>query len=398
MSCDGRAVSAPGGVWKDLVGQDHVVAQLARATDAGAAALAGAFGTGMTHAWLFTGPPGSGRSVAARSFAAALQCHDGGCGGCRSCTSVLAGRSADVETVGTSLLSHGVRDMRELVTRAARHPVGGRWQIILLEDADRLTEHAGNALLKAIEEPTPRTVWLLCAPTVEDVLPTIRSRCRVVVLRTPPIDAVAEVLVRRDGVDHAMAAFAARAAQGHVGRARRLATDEQARLRRSAVLRIPGSLTTLDACLTAAADLIDATSEEARESTADLDTKETAELSRALGAGTTGRGLPAGAAAQLKDLEKGHRTRAKRTQRDALDRALVDLASFYRDVLVVQLGSAAALINEELRPQVMSEASAGEPQRTLRRIEAVLACREAIELNVAPLLAVEAMTVAVRAG
>ena len=230
---------AAAGVWADLVGQAPTVAILRTAVAAATDAAGGTARPGMTHAWLFTGPPGSGRSTAARAFAAALQCPDQGCGHCPACHTVLAGTHADVDIINTRLLSIGVKDARALVARAARHPAGGRWQVMIVEDADRLTEQAGNALLKAIEEPTPRTIWLLCAPSIDDVLPTIRSRCRHLALRTPPTDAVAEVLVRRDGVDPAMAAFAARAAQGHIGRARRLATDEDARLRRHAVLRLP---------------------------------------------------------------------------------------------------------------------------------------------------------------
>lgn len=390
------APTAP--VWSDLVGQERAVAVLARAAAAAATTLAGGRAEGMTHAWLFTGPPGSGRSNAARAFAAALQCQAGGCGRCDACHTALAGTHADVAVLNTRRLSIGVDDARSLVARAGRHPALGRWQVMLIEDADRLTEQAANALLKAVEEPTAHTVWLLCAPALEDVIPTVRSRCRHVSLRTPSTAAVASVLVGRDGVDPAMASFAARAAQGHIGRAKRLATDEEARLRRHAVLRLPLSLGRLGAALEAAAALVDAATEEARETTAALDADETEQLRRALGAGTTGRGMPAGSAAQLKELEKQQKARATRTRRDALDRALVDLASFYRDVLAVQVGADVELVNEELREAVSGAARSGAPESTLRRIDAVLAAREAIDANVAPLLAIEAMTVALRAG
>ncbi|MEP6761540.1 MAG: DNA polymerase III subunit delta' [Sporichthyaceae bacterium] len=388
--------SAPA-VWTDVVGQDLVVEVLTRAVRAATTGVQGS-AEGMTHAWLFTGPPGSGRSTAARAFAAALQCDQGGCGVCSSCHTVLGGTHADVEIVNTRQLSIGVDDTRALVARAARHPSGGRWQIMLIEDADRLTERAGNALLKAIEEPTPRTIWLLCAPALEDVLPTVRSRCRLLSLRTPSTAAVTDVLVRRDGIDPAMASFAARAAQGHIGRAKRLATDEDARLRRHDVLRLPLSLNDLGAALEAAAALVKAATEEAQETGAPVDLDETEQLRRALGAGTTGRGMVSGAGAQLKDLEKQQKARATRLKRDALDRALVDLASFYRDVLAVQVGAAVELVNEEMRETVIGIARSSPPEATLRRIDAVLAARDAIGASVAPLLAIEALTVALGAG
>src|SRR5690349_15581071 len=350
----------------------------------------------MTHAWLFTGPPGSGRSIAARAFAAALQCPDGGCGVCTACHTTLGGTHADVRFVVPEGLSIAGGEMRALVPRAASWPPQGRWQILLVEDADRLTEAAGNALLKAIEEPPPRTVFLLCTPSThpDDISVTIRSRCRVVTLRQPAAEAVASVLQFRDGIPADTAAWAASAAQGHVGRARRLAGHPKARPRPGAVLAIPRKLTGIGACFDAASALISAAEAEAANATTELDAREKAALETALGAGGTGKGA-AGAArgskGQLNDLERRQKTRATRAQRDALDRALVDLAGFYRDVLARTLSSPVGPVHADLTDQAAAAAQRWTPEAALRRLEAVLECRTAIDANVKPRIAVEAM-------
>ncbi|MFJ2743552.1 DNA polymerase III subunit delta' [Streptomyces sp. NPDC087440] len=399
-------------VWDDLVGQERVQKQLAGAAkDADAQVTAQSAGetaaeaSKMTHAWLFTGPPGSGRSTAARAFAAALQCTspdralgaDPGCGFCDGCHTTLIGTHADVEIVRTDLLSIGVKETRDLVRRAQLSPAVGRWQVIVLEDADRLTEGAGNVLLKAVEEPAPRTVWLLCAPSLEDVLPTIRSRCRHLTLTTPSVAAVADVLVRRDGIEPDAAMTAARATQGHIGRARRLATDERARSRRATVLRLPLRVDDIGGCLKAAQELVDAAGEDAKQVAEDVDEKETEDLKAALGAAAGGR-MPRGTAGAMKELADRQKRRSTRTQRDSLDLALSDLTGFYRDVLALQLGSSVALANEDVRESLDRIARDSTPERTLRRIEAIIACRRALDRNVAPLLAVEAMAVSLRAG
>ncbi len=382
----GREVS----VWDQLAGQEAVVGQLQ-------AAVAG----GMTHAWLFTGPPGSGRSVAARAFAAALLCENGGCGVCPSCRQVRAGTHADLLLVRPEGLSYGVRQTRELVLRSAGAPAGGRWLVVLFEDADRCTEQAANALLKAIEEPAPRTVWLLCAPSAEDLVTTIRSRCRVVTLRVPPSEAVARVLVERDGIDHDRALAAARAAQGHVGRARRLVTDPSAAARRAAVLQVPVQATSLGPALAVAASLVRSAEDEAKSVTEQLDEPEREALRQAFGEGSTGKGVAKamrGVAGAMKDLEDRQKSRATRVKRDTLDGALLDLAAFYRDVLMVQYGADVELANADRLEDIRRLAAAGPPEATLRRIEAIMRCRERLTLNVAPLLAVEEMTISLFQG
>jgi DNA polymerase-3 subunit delta' len=377
-------------VFDDLVGQQSAVEVLSHAAVTPAA---------MTHAWLFTGPPGSGRSVAARAFAAALQCVDGGCGHCEDCHTVLTGSHPDVEVVSPEGLAYKVAQMRKLVVDAAMAPVRKRWRIVIMEDVDRFTEEASNAFLKTLEEPPPRAVLLLCAPTLEneDVLPTIRSRCRHVALRTPPDAAVAEVLVRRDGIDPPMAAFAARVAQGHIGRARRLARDEDARRRRREVLAIPQLVATVPGALTAAENLVDAAKEESLALNAERDARELADLRSALGA-TEGKPAPRGTAGAFSDLEKEQKSRTTRALRDSIDRALTDLAGFYRDVLVLQSGGGTEIVNADLGEQVAAVARTSTPEATVRRIEAVLACREQVGLNVNPLLAAEAMALALRSG
>ena len=391
------------GAFADLAGQEAVVAQLQKAADAAARLLAGEprVAGGMTHAWLFTGPPGSGRSVAARAFAAALLCPDGGCGECAACRQVYAGTHADLMVVRPDGLSYGVKQTRDLVLRAAGAPSGGRWRVVLFEDADRCTEQAANALLKAIEEPAPRTVWLLCAPSAEDLVTTIRSRCRVVTLRVPSSEAVASVLTARDGIDPAAALAAARAAQGHVGRAKRLATDPEARSRREQVLAVPLRARSLGPALAAAAALVKTAEDEAKAVTEELDEPERDALRQAFGEGSTGKGVAKamrGATGALRDLEDRQKSRATRLKRDSLDRALLDLAGFYRDVLMIQASSGVELANADHEAGLHELASSSSPEATLHRIEAIMRCRERLAASVAPLLAVEEMTIALLAG
>jgi len=381
-------------VWRDVVGQAAVLPQLQDAARRAEAA---------THAWLFTGPPGSGRSVAARAFAAALQCPRFGCGQCPSCRTVMAGTHADVREIVPEGLSIKVDETRALVQLAARRPATGRFQILIVQDADRLGERAANALLKAIEEPAPETVFLLCSPSdhPDDMPVTIRSRCRVVALRTPSAEAVAGVLVQRDDVDEPTARWAASVCGGHVGQARRLARDADARARRERALSVPSRLRGLGEAFALADELVRTAREEAVSATEERDAAERAELAVAMGAGGVGKGVAAAARsakAAERELEKRQRSRSTRNQRDAIDRALVYLAGFYRDVLVTGCGARVPLTHPDRETELAGAAARWPPETVLQRLEAVLACREALGRNVKPEIAVEAMMVSLQAG
>ncbi len=390
------------GVFADVIGQDEAVATLrdAVAASRGDADVPPA---AMTHAWLFTGPPGSGRSVAARAFAAALQCPDRGCGHCQVCHTVMGGTHADVRAVVPEGLTIPVREMRAVVQLAARRPATGRWQIVVIEDADRLTEGASNALLKAVEEPPARTVFLLCAPSnhPDDVSVTIRSRCRVVALRIPAPVAIAEVLVRRDGIEPETAEWAALVSGGHVGRARRLARDPAARDERARILALPGALGRMSDVFAEAGELLGVAKDQARSVAESRDAAELEELKTALGAGGTGKGAAGaarGSAGVLRELERRQKSRATRTERDVLDRALIDLSGFYRDVLVCALGATVRLTNPDVEREVRVAAGKHGAVGALKRLDALLACRQAIELNVKPQIAVETLMMTLYRG
>ena len=378
-------------VWDDLVGQRPVIETL----------RAAASGQGMTHAFLLTGPPGSGRSNAAIAFAAALQCENGpgpaaGCGGCNACITTLAGSNPDVTRVSTESVQFRVKDAREMVRKSAMSPVSQRWQVIVVEDADRFNDSSGNAVLKAVEEPAPRTIWVLCAPTVEDVLPTIRSRCRLVSLSTPTAPEVADFLVRRQGVSESLASYAARASQGHIGRAKALATDEATRNRRREVVSLPARLTTIGACMQAATNLAEVAKEEAEAITTDLDQREKADLDRAFGYEDKGR-RPREYASALREMTDDQKRRAKRRVLDVVDRSLMDLVSVYRDAIALASRAPGQLVNEEIRPDVEEVVRTSTPELNLRRIAWVFEAREQmLEFNVPVPLALESMMVALK--
>ena len=375
-------------VFDNLVGQEHIIEILKGAV---AASRTGEESQEMTHAWVFTGPPGSGRSSAAVAFAQALICPNNGCGTCSDCNSAKTHGHPDVEIIRTEGLSIKVEEVRELLTRVAWAPSIGGWRVVVMEDADRLTESAANALLKAIEEPGTRTVWLLCAPTLHDVLPTIRSRCRHLQLRTPSLEAVTNVLIKRDNIAPGMADFAARVSQGHIGRAKYLATNETVRSNRKTIMQLPLQLGSLAAAVQAAQTLVDLATTDANTSAEERDEKEIEKLQEAYGKGATGRGMATGGAKAVKELEKEQKSRSTRMVRDSIDGALLDIATFYRDVMMVQSGNTDSMINTDMREQIESYAANSPSHSTINKINVIMEARENLARNSAPLVTCEAL-------
>ena len=377
-------------VFDSLVGQSEVVERLKSATSA---ATSGSTTQEMVHSWLFVGPAGSGRSNAAVAFAAALVCSQSGCGTCRDCQTVLTGTHIDVERFNPTGLSIKAEEVRELIARSAWSPSVGPWRIVIIEDADRLTETAANALLKTIEEPETHTLWFLCAPTLSDVSITIRSRCRHLQLRTPSKTSVEEFLLTNTSVDSKTAAFAARVSQGHIGRARFIATNQEAQSRRIDVLALAFSLKDIDSCFKAASRLLDTAQEQAESENSERDSKQLQQLQDAYQG--TGRSLISGGSKAIKDLEKEQKSATTRSIRDNLDSALLDIATIYRDVLVTQSGSD-EILNIDLKAEVAEFASTTTPKRSIERIEAILEARINLGRNSAPLSTLEALFCALK--
>ncbi len=348
-------------VFDDLIDQEAVIATL---KDAVAASKDPANKTQvMTHSWLFSGPPGSGRSNAAVAFAAALLCEKGGCGVCINCLTVKDGSHADIELIRTEGLSIKVDEVRELITRTSWSPSVGNYRVVVIEDADRLTESAANALLKVIEEPGARTVWLLCAPTLTDVLPTIRSRCRHLTLRTPSVKAVAKLLIERDRIDPELAEFASSAALGHIGRARYLATNEEARRNREKILKLPSNVTDLASAFEAANTLLEMAKAQTELESESRNEEEITRLKESYG--SIGSRLATGGSKAVKELEKEQKSRASRMVKNFLNVASLDIESQYRNKMIenieIQNNSVKVLGNlkslEEFRIKIDSNAS-----------------------------------------
>ncbi len=384
-------------VFSALIGQDEAASQLSRAAQDAKKIVNGQIGNAMTHAWLITGPPGSGRSTSALAFAAALVCSQGGCGQCVDCKNALAGTHVDIEHIVPEGVIYTVEDTRALIERAALAPSRSHWHVIVIEDVDRFRAESASTLLKSLEEPPPGTVWLLCAPTSDDVFETIRSRCRQVVLATPSLELIANELVQRYGIEQQLAAFAARAAQGHIGRARALATDEAARNRRNEILEMPTRVNSVVSCFEMAAQIVANANADTDSIVEPLDLQDENNIRTSFGDGVEGfKGVERQIKSAVKASEKRAKDRRRRVLSDQYDRVLLDLTGFYRDVLVIQSGGTTELINEEIRSKIEKVAISSSASETLKRIDAIRETRDNLLANVNPTSAFESMLVTFR--
>jgi DNA polymerase-3 subunit delta' len=374
-------------LWEHLTGQPDAIEALT------AAASTQPGNASMTHSWLITGPPGSGRSNLAYAFAAALLSREPADEEA-TLRQVAARSHPDLAVLSTERIIITIDEVRSLVAASQFSPSVGRYRVVVIEDADRMTERTSNLLLKALEEPPPRTVWLLCAPSEADLIPTIRSRVRSVRLRMPAVGHVAALLEHRDGVDPEIALVAAREAQSHIGMARRLALDTSARSRRRQTLETALGIRSVSDAVIAAATLLAVAGDDAKAITEERDADERASALRSLGVEPGGT-VPPALRSQLRALEDDQKRRATRSLRDGIDRIMVDLLSLYRDVLLLQLGVDEQPINEAIRAQLDAAAAASTPAATLAVLDAIALARRRIEANVSPAMALEAMLVVV---
>ncbi len=392
-------------VWDDLTGQAAAIEVFRAAAESSAAPTTSAVpaATGdagqvaaapdsMTHSWLITGPPGSGRSNLAYAFASALLCRDGGCGHCADCRQVAARTHPDLAILATDRVVITIDEVRRLVSASQFSPSVARYRVVVIEDADRMAERTSNVLLKALEEPPERTVWILCAPSEADLLPTIRSRVRSVRLRVPSTSDVAALLVKRDGVDAETAERAARESQSHIGMAHRLATNDEARARRADTIELALSVTTVGDAVRGAATLLEIAGADAQAITEERDAEERAAALRSLGV-EPGQAIPPALRSQIKALEDDQKRRATRSLRDGIDRILTDLLSLYRDIVLLQLGARVELVNEAISAEVRRRAEDNDSSSTLAAMDAIADARRRIAANVAPALALEAMLI-----
>ena len=379
------AVASP--VWAELLGQPEAIAQLEVAIRGKA--------DGVFHAWLITGPPGSGRSNMAHAFAAALLCEKDGCGECKSCLMAAAGSHPDISTLATERVQISIDEVRELVASSQFGGSLGRYRIMIIEDADRMQERSSNVLLKALEEPPAGTIWLLCAPSEADMLPTIRSRVRRVGLKVPAVEEVARILIERDGIESKLAHQVAAEAQSHIGMARRLATSSEARSRRRETLMAALAISGVTSAVNTAERWLDIAKKDAEALTNEKDEQEKAAMLRSLGL-QPGDTIPNNLKSDLRALEEAQKRRATRSVRDGLDRILVDLLSLYRDVLTLQVSAQVALVNEDLRNGITEVAGISTAAETIHKLEAIAEARIRIDSNVRDLMVLESLAVQLR--
>jgi len=374
-------------VFRDVVSQPEAVSELLRSIEQAQ--------NNIHHAWLFTGPPGSGRSQIALAFAAALLCSDGGCSSCSSCEMIRVGNHPDVLVLNTERVQISIDEVNEFIEKSIHMPAIGKYRIMVVEDADRMSERTSNVLLKSLEEPPKGTIWMLCAPSEADLIPTIRSRVRRIQLKVPTVEAVAQLLVDKYGIGFELAQQSAAQAQSHVGMARRLASNSGARDRRKQALQAVLGITDIPSAIKAAESLAKLAESDGAQLTGEQDDFERQELMTRLGVAEDSK-LNASSRSQLKKLEESQKRRATRSKRDGLDRILVDLMGLYRDVLTVQLGAGEALINVDLVAEVTKLASETSQAQTIHCIEQIEKVRYRMDRNVREDLLLNSLTVSLR--
>ena len=375
-------------VWDSLVGQQPVIDMLSRITQGDPGQI--------TQSWLICGPPGSGRSNMARAFAAALESPDHGMNDepTRVTQQVLAGTHPDVTVLATNKVTIGIDQVREIITTSEQMPATAPWRIIIIEDVDRMLERTTNVLLKEIEEPAEHCIWLLCAPSAQDVLPTIRSRTRIVNLAVPSASAVAEFLTSTTNVEPKIAQRAARLAEGHIGIAKLYATDKQVMTDRDELVVGVLNLARASDAVLLAGNLIDNAKAQAEVDASRTAAGQEAEFRRINGL-EPGERIPPklrGAFNQIAKKDDLKRLTTRRT-RDVLDRALNSIASIYRDVAVLQNNAedSVGLINLENRSAITELSVRLNRAGAVARLDEVAHARKRLAGNGNPLLVFESL-------
>lgn len=375
-------------VWDSLVGQKPVIDMLSR--------IAQGDPSQITQSWLICGPPGSGRSNMARAFAAALESPDHGMSAepTRVTQQVLAGTHPDVTVLTTNKVTIGIDQVREIITTSEQMPATAPWRIIIIEDVDRMLERTTNVLLKEIEEPAEHCIWLLCAPSAQDVLPTIRSRTRIVNLAVPSTRAVAGFLTSTTNVEPKVAQRAARLAEGHIGIAKLYATDERVMSDRDELVVGVLNLARASDAVLLAGNLIDNAKAQAEADANRITAGQEAEFRRINGLAPSDRIPPKlrGAFNQIAKKDDVKRLVTRRT-RDVLDRALNSIASIYRDVAVLQNNAedSVGLINLENRSSITELSVRLNRAGAVTRLDEVAHARKRLAGNGNPLLVFESL-------